>query len=185
MRSQTIPAKQWTAGHWNWLTRTHSNPSSPQTAKYQCRKYYWEIKRLTRRDINVFVICSPCLKSMIKTPSTCWCTDTVLHLQCVAGLEERRIRADVRLQVLPIEEHEPYLCFRKLPLWSKTKYWNSHVLATSSKCETSPIPNNSFNACFSELLPKVKTLSTCAMTASTSAEQFFGMFWRIGSKYPQ
>ncbi len=31
----------------------------------------------------------------------------------------------------------------------------------------------------------VRTVSTWAMTASMSAEQFAGIAWRMGSKYPQ
>jgi hypothetical protein len=44
------------------------------------------------------------------------------------------------------------------------------------------MPQLAFKAAFWAGVPKLKTLSTCAITACTSALQFFGIDWRIGSK---
>ena len=45
---------------------------------------------------------------------------------------------------------------------------------------------NSFRIVLISLwLPEVNTESMCAITACTSAEQFFGMYSKMGWKYPQ
>ena len=62
---------------------------------------------------------------------------------------------------------------------------NARAAAKSSLCARPCIPNVVLSAVTSAETFAARTESTCAMTASTSAEQFAGIDWRIGSKYPQ
>ena len=145
---------------------------------------------LTERKIGVSEIGTPSTDSVISAPTARRCIDSVLDLQCITKLEELSPRTRRRLQGLPVPQIITYwVCVSKM-LSNRQKIrnsrtWDAHAPVTSSRCVTAPMPNSFLRALICDCVPSVKTWSKCAITASTSAEQFCGMNWRIGSKYPQ
>lgn len=125
---------------------------------------------------------------MLEAPARCGGGFPVLDFQHVAELVELCSGAGRDLQRLPVP--------KVVSDWRNAMSATSDVQvargdmhvrapAMSSRWVISPRPNDSLRTCFAVSFLPVKVLSTWAMTAWTSAEQFCGICWRIGSKYRQ
>lgn len=113
--------------------------------------------------------------------------DAVVDFKCIAELEELRSWSRVDLHCLPIPQIIPHciVLFSDLRLQSGCKRQSLQAPAKSSLCMTFPRPQLFFRFWIAVGSPLFNMLSTCSMTAWTSAEQFWGILRRMGSKYCQ